>query len=195
MKAGQDMGTRQVVHSWVTLFARYDPDIVITPWIVNTSSWYYNIWPYCRHLEEVWGASKSLWSSLWAVVYSMCGESPFYLIVFGECVCVCVCEPTVTCLYGYCVDRQLWFSHNNPSSLLPLSSTGSHIVSVSTFILSNTFFTFLDLTGKPEFMLKYKIQEEKTVPVRKFNGYWLKNKLADESRCWVMDTLLFSIPC
>lgn len=35
-----------------------------------------------------------------------------------------------------------------------------------TFILSNVFFIFLDLTGKPEFLLKYKIQEEKGIPVR-----------------------------
>ena len=86
------------------------------------------------------------------------------------CVCVSL-HVCATVFVWLCVDRQLRFSHNNPSSSLSLSSTGSHIVSVSTFILSNTFFTFLDLTGKPEFMLKYKIQEEKTVPVRKFNGY------------------------
>ena len=33
------------------------------------------------------------------------------------------------------------------------------------FVIANLFFGILDLTGKPEFLLNYKIQEEKTVPV------------------------------
>ena len=34
------------------------------------------------------------------------------------------------------------------------------------FIACNLFFAVLDLTGKPGFLLKYKIQEEKQIPVR-----------------------------
>jgi hypothetical protein len=33
------------------------------------------------------------------------------------------------------------------------------------FVLTNSFFAVLDLTGRPSFLLKYKIQEEKTIPV------------------------------
>ena len=33
------------------------------------------------------------------------------------------------------------------------------------FAISNSFFAVLDLTGKPEFLIKYKIQEDKNVPV------------------------------
>lgn len=42
---------------------------------------------------------------------------------------------------------------------------GSTIVPLVTFIIGNIFFLVLDLTGKPSVMLKYKIQEEKHVPV------------------------------
>ena len=34
-----------------------------------------------------------------------------------------------------------------------------------TFVVANTFFMVLDLTGKPAALLKYKIQEDKGVPV------------------------------
>ncbi len=33
------------------------------------------------------------------------------------------------------------------------------------FVFVNSFFAVLDLTGKPAFLVKYKIQEAKTVPV------------------------------
>jgi hypothetical protein len=33
------------------------------------------------------------------------------------------------------------------------------------YLTSNIFFTYLDLTGRPAALLKYKIQEEKGVPV------------------------------
>lgn len=33
------------------------------------------------------------------------------------------------------------------------------------FVVANSFFAVLDLTGQPSFLLKYKIQEEKTIPV------------------------------
>jgi len=40
---------------------------------------------------------------------------------------------------------------------------GSLLYSFAVFVVVNFFFAVVDLTGKPEFLLKYKIQEEKTV--------------------------------
>ena len=44
---------------------------------------------YClslpRHLNEIWGDSKSLWSSLWALVYRASAENHFLMYAFGEC--------------------------------------------------------------------------------------------------------------
>ena len=39
------------------------------------------------------------------------------------------------------------------------------VVSNIVFVVGNVFFTFVDLTGRPTFMLKYKIQKDKNVPV------------------------------
>ena len=36
---------------------------------------------------------------------------------------------------------------------------------LAVFASANLFFAVLDLTGKPEFLLKYKMQDEKNVPV------------------------------
>ena len=38
-----------------------------------------------RHLDELWGDSKSLWSSLWAVFYRASAENHFLMYTFGEC--------------------------------------------------------------------------------------------------------------
>ena len=46
-----------------------------------------------------------------------------------------------------------------------LFSIGSSVVPIIVYFASNAFFTYLDLTGKPAALLKYKIQEEKGVPV------------------------------
>ena len=43
---------------------------------------------------------------------------------------------------------------------------GSVVMTNAVFILANVFFTFVDLTARPAFMLQYKIQEDKNVPVR-----------------------------
>lgn len=52
-------------------------------------------------------------------------------------------------------------------NLIPncIHSLGSSLVPLVMFLTGNTFFIFLDLTGKPGTLLKYRIQEEKTVPV------------------------------
>ena len=44
-------------------------------------------------------------------------------------------------------------------------SVGSSMVILVVFIVGNIFFIILDLTGKPAALLKYRIQEEKSVPV------------------------------
>lgn len=41
----------------------------------------------------------------------------------------------------------------------------SPIIGVLAFLIVNLPFAFLDLTGRPRTLLKYKIQEEKPVPV------------------------------
>lgn len=84
------------------------------------------------HLERVWGASGTLWSSLWGMIYRAHGENDFILWVFG-----------------------------------------SVVMTDAVFILANVFFTFVDLTARPAFMLQYKIQEDKNVPVN-----WAKYKKA-----------------
>ena len=43
--------------------------------------------------------------------------------------------------------------------------TGSPLIGIAAFVLVNLPFAFLDLTGRPRALLKYKIQEEKPVPV------------------------------
>lgn len=44
-------------------------------------------------------------------------------------------------------------------------SVGSSVLPLLVFLAGNSFFIFLDLTGKPAALLKYRVQEEKTVPV------------------------------
>jgi len=44
---------------------------------------------------------------------------------------------------------------------------GSALVLSSVFWVTNAFFMFLDLTGKPSFLIKYKIDQHKNVPVNK----------------------------
>ena len=42
---------------------------------------------------------------------------------------------------------------------------GSQLVGLLAMVIANSFFAVLDLTGRPSWLVKYKIQEEKTVPV------------------------------
>ncbi len=50
-------------------------------------------------------------------------------------------------------------------SALSSSCPGSQTAGLLTFIVVNSFFAILDLTGRPEWLVKYKIQDEKTLPV------------------------------
>ena len=49
--------------------------------------------------------------------------------------------------------------------LFAVYSIGSSLIPLIVYWVGNTFFIFLDLTGKPAALLKYRIQEEKSVPV------------------------------
>ena len=44
-------------------------------------------------------------------------------------------------------------------------SPGSVLAGAVAYVLANAFFAYVDLTGQPAFLLKYKIQEDKDVPV------------------------------
>ena len=43
--------------------------------------------------------------------------------------------------------------------------TGTNAVGAITYWVGSAFFTFVDLTGKPAWVLRYKIQDNKQVPV------------------------------
>ncbi len=45
------------------------------------------------------------------------------------------------------------------------SFVGVWLLGIFTFTIGNIFFLVLDLTGKPSVLLRYKIQEDKGVPV------------------------------
>lgn len=80
------------------------------------------------------------------MVYQLFGENDFNLIFYGK--------PNV--------------AHGLLTRHCDLA--GSTLAPFLTFIISNALLTFLDLTGKPAFLLKYKIQEEKHVPVSHNEG-------------------------
>ena len=39
---------------------------------------------HTRHLEQVWGASGTLFSSIWGTIYQLSGENDFVMWVFGK---------------------------------------------------------------------------------------------------------------
>ena len=91
-------------------------------------------------MEQCWGASKNLWSSIWGVFYWLSGESFFNIYVIGK----------------HCFANQL---------CLIIIIIGLSLLGFLTFVIANIFFVVLDLTGKPSALLQYKIQEDKGVPV------------------------------
>jgi methylsterol monooxygenase len=46
---------------------------------------------------------------------------------------------------------------------------GTQVIGVGTYVIANGFFMFVDLTGKPHQLHKYKIQENVNIPVRIIN--------------------------
>lgn len=71
----------------------------------------------------------------------------------------CMCpKAIVICIRGfYCL---LGFYSFNVSFKL-----GSVMQGLLVFLVANSFFAILDLTGRPQWLVKYKIQDEKTLPV------------------------------
>ena len=59
------------------------------------------------------------------------------------------------------------------------------------YVVVNFFFAVIDITGKPEFLLKYKIQEEKAVPVRELACVFVSRTLRYLPLC--TDTLVVHV--
>ncbi len=90
------------------------------------------------------GDDMSLLSETWSGVYSAFRGNEFIMLTLGE--------------------MRQWSMQDH--SQLAASISGSVFVIFGVFVLSNVPFGLLDLTGWPPSLLKYKIQEEKPVPVR-----------------------------
>ena len=132
------------------------PDMVSFIRPQNTlSMWALSLFAVCvihRNLEKFWGASGSFFTSVWGLVYRAHGENEFILWGLGKSECWCLLQCGVKLKL-------------KPVSLGDVC-TGPWFMSNAVFILANVFFTFVDLTAWPKFMLRYKIQEDKNVPVR-----------------------------
>ena len=50
-------------------------------------------------------------------------------------------------------------------SYLTLSFLGSSALASLSYVLCNAFFVFMDITGRPNWIIKYKIQKDKNIPV------------------------------
>lgn len=95
----------------------------------------------CRHLEQFWGASKAFFSDKWTYVYQLSGENDFIMYVLGK------------------------FYYNNILVQLIFIVLGTQAITIIAFWTANLLFMLLDLSGRPQYLHKYKIQEEKNVPV------------------------------
>ena len=62
------------------------------------------------------------------------------------------------------------------------------------YLVSNAFFTYLDLTGKPAALLKYKIQEEKGVPVSWDEFNCMQDSAIGMERCTSSKILAIASP-
>ena len=77
------------------------------------------------------------------------------------------------------------FTHTYTHTHTTLFNAATLVLYNAVFILANAFFTFVDITGRPSFMLQYKIQEDKNVPVRKTNRQTLTlQKRRSLVHCW-----------
>ena len=92
-------------------------------------------------------------------------------LVFGACFTGClektpsICLCSVSAFTRYREQGIRVIALSLSVSLIPLVLVGSWLIVVPTFVVANIFFMVLDLTGKPAALLKYKIQEDKGVPV------------------------------
>ena len=101
-------------------------------------------------MQEFWGASKAFFTEKWAYFYYNFGHENFFVTYF-------VGKFTFP------------LPSNTPSSSPSLFffSSGTTLYGYIVYILVNVFFSIVDLTGKPAFLKKYKIQEDKNFPVSK----------------------------
>ena len=95
----------------------------------------------CRHLEQFWGASKAFFSDKWTYVYQLSGENDFVMYVLGK------------------------FHYSNILLQLIFIIIGTQMITIIVFWTANSLFMFLDLTGRPQYLHKYKIQDDKNIPV------------------------------
>ena len=72
---------------------------------------------------------------------------------------VCECDSVCLCAQGR---FELLVKHEWCFSLIP---TGTNLLIITIFWVWCAFFIFVDLTGRPAWVLKYKLQDAKQVPV------------------------------
>ena len=88
-----------------------------------------------KMLVTVMQSFKMLIISLWGTIYYLFGEDDYVLAVYGEVKGWC----------GYVMVKCL---------------VGSFLLSLGVFVGINLFYGVMDLTGRPAFLYKYKIQGE-----------------------------------
>jgi len=126
-----------------------------------------------------WHGHSSLVLATGTTVLSLTESMETLFLTMSQC-CVCVnckkqehCETDTSASIGVSVTIFLfWVS----LLLLPVSVSVSEVlcslclatvgVSITVFWSSNLFLFILDITGRPRFLQKYKIQPDKNVPVR-----------------------------
>jgi len=82
---------------------------------------------------------KMFITSLWGTLYQLCGEDDYVIGVYGEVTEV-----------GGGLHRDCIF-------------VGSLVLTTSVYVFVNLFYFIMDLTGRPAFLYKYKIQGEQHV--------------------------------
>lgn len=98
-------------------------------------------------MQEFLGASKAFFTEKWAYIYRNYGHENFFVMyIVGKFI---LSLPFTSSL----------------SSFHSFSSSVTTIYSLLIYTLANMIFLFVDLTGKPAFFKRYKIQEDKNFPV------------------------------
>ena len=113
------------------------------------------------YVAKVWSSSHDFWSYLWAAVFRASGESDFVMAV--------VCERLQ--------QNQLMITHRSTTDVARVTCTSpllpppppptvSWLLIIGTYIVCNAPFVIVDLTGRPAWLKKYKIQDDMNEPVR-----------------------------
>nr|XP_026696609.1 LOW QUALITY PROTEIN: fatty acid hydroxylase domain-containing protein 2 [Ciona intestinalis] len=63
----------------------------------------------------------------------------------------------------------LWLFNHDDRLIFTFGTSLVHFIS---FLVLNAFFMYVDFTGKPKWMLKYKIQKDKNFPVESRRFFW-----------------------